>query len=92
MFAVHLGLVASLIALFHAEDQPAIDELVKVLAPSVFVARTSDLMVRSPQTFHYLLAAAMIMQGPVLRNIGSWKGGWLLIVSKHTIGCQCDVE
>ena len=57
MFAVHLGLVASLIALFHAEDQPAIDELVKVLAPSVFVARTSDLIARSPQTFHYLLPA-----------------------------------
>ena len=63
MFAVHLGLVASLIALFHAEDQPAIDELVKVLAPSEFVARTSDLIARSPQTFHYLGTDSSLMQG-----------------------------
>ena len=73
MFAVHLGLVASLIALFHAEDQPAIDELVKVLAPSEFVARTSDLIARSPQTFHYLLPATRIIQ-TVLRNIGKDVG------------------
>ena len=55
-FAVHLGLVASLIAFGHAEDQPAIDELVEVLATSEFADRTFVFMARDSQTFHHLFA------------------------------------
>ena len=46
-FAVHLGLVASLIPVCHAEDQPAIDQLVKVLATSESIASSPDLIARS---------------------------------------------
>lgn len=62
-FAVHLGLVTSLIVFCDAEDQPAIDELVQVLAPSeltVFQRALTDFSLPFCHNYEYIVEGSLV--------------------------------